>query len=107
MLVREIYEVLHAMSHKDSPHRKLAVDVFVKELHSGSSDGKWMPNFDDVDSKFVRDVMVGVQQVFKKIKSGVEIEGETWWTLEDPCMYHEHATEGKCYKERRENLYLM
>jgi hypothetical protein len=101
-----LYEVMYKMPRKDSPHRRLAVDVFLLGLRSDHhTDSSWMPDFTNTGLDFVRDVVMAEKEALRKEESTRRGQEDLWLDWKNDCRYHEHATGGKCYKERKKHLY--
>jgi hypothetical protein len=101
-----LYEVMYQLPRRDSPHRKLAVDVFLLGLRNDHHiDSSWMPDFERAGPEFTRDVMKAEQEALQKERSTRWGRECHWLDWKNDCRYHEHANGGKCYKEKRKHLY--
>lgn len=102
-----VYEVMYKLPGRDSPHRKLAVDVFLlswrNEQHTDTS---WMPDFERVGMEFIHDVMAAEQGALRKEKVSRWGRECYWLDWKNDCRYHEHANEGRCYRDTRKHLYV-
>lgn len=102
-----LYEVMYQLPRKDSPHRRLPVDVFLLGLRNEQhTDTSWMPDFKNTGMDFVCDVLLAEQEALRKEKSTRCGREEHWLDWKNGCRYHEHANGGKCYKEKRKHLYV-
>lgn len=100
-LFRELYTV----SRENSPHRRLAVDVFVDELRNAEITAKRMVDFDNFDTAFTRDVILAFSQALQDAWSRESVYKAGLWPSKDVCRYHEHANGEECYKEWRKRLF--
>jgi len=100
-----LFGELYAVSRENSPHRRLAVDVFVDELRNAEITGKCILNFDNYNTTLTRDVILAFLQVLQDARSRESVQKADLWLSKDVCRYHEHANGEESYKERRKGLF--